>query len=431
MIDPALLRNDIDKVASNLARRGYALDADAIAALEAKRKAIQSEAEQLRAERNEKSRAIGELKKRGADDDAAAQMQAVEGIKSKIKTLEDELESVNAQSEALALDMPNLLHESVPDGKDESANSEQRKFGTPREFTFPAQTHDDLGEQLQQINFVQAVQLAMARFVVLSGGIARLHRALAQFMLNTHIAEHGYKEVYLPYLANAKTLTGTGQLPKFKEDLFRTSDEELYLIPTAEVVATNLVQERIVAGDELPMKFVCHSPCFRREAGSYGRDTRGMLRQHQFDKVELVQITAVQDSYDALESLTQNAETILQRLELPYRVVSLCSGDIGFAAAKTYDIEVWLPGQNTYREISSCSNCESFQARRMKARYRTADGKTEHLHTLNGSGVAVGRALIAVMENYQNQDGSITIPEALRPLMGGESKISAARVSLR
>lgn len=431
MIDSALLRSEPAAVAANLARRGYTLPVDALAKIEATRRRCQSEAEQLRADRNEKSRAIGELKKQKKDADAQQLMREVDGIKKRIKALEADLETAQQQYEAIALDIPNLLHASVPDGADDAANAQVRRWGDPPQWAWTAQTHDDLGEQLQLVDFALAVRLAGARFVTLRGDIARLHRALAQFMLAVHANEHGYEEVYLPYLANTKTLTGTGQLPKFKDDLFQMQDGDLHLIPTAEVVATNIVQDRIVAADELPMKFVCHSPCFRREAGSYGRDTRGMLRQHQFDKVELVIITTPGNSYDALESLTQNAETILQRLELPYRVVSLCSGDIGFAAAKTYDLEVWLPGQSAYREISSCSNCEAFQARRMRARYRAGGGKPDYLHTLNGSGVAVGRALIAVMENYQNQDGSITIPEALRPYMDGKTTIAAPAASAK
>ena len=423
MIPPHLLRSELPAVCANLARRGVRVDEAALAALEQRRKTAQAESENLRALRNEKSRAIGAAKKQG--EDAAALMREVEEIKQRMQAAEGELEEAQAQLTAMAMDLPNLLDDSVPDGKDESDNVEVRRWGEAPSFPFPAADHVALGEGLGMMDFALAAKLASARFVAMHGELARLHRALAQFMLDMHIAKHGYREVYLPFLANSATLTGTGQLPKFEEDLFRAERDELYLIPTAEVVVTNIVQNEIVNVKHLPMKYVCHTPCFRREAGSYGRDTRGMLRQHQFEKVELVHLTAPEESAAALEELTANAEAVLQALQLPHRTVALCAGDVGFAAAKTYDIEVWLPGQNTYREISSCSNCGDFQARRMAARCRRGQDKPVLLHTLNGSGIAVGRALIAVMENGQREDGSIAIPEVLRPYMAGAESIAA------
>lgn len=423
MIAPHLLRNDLAAVCANLKRRGYSLDTATISALEKRRKEVQSECEKLRAQRNEKSRTIGIAKQN--KEDASAMIAEVEAINTRLTSADSDLEEIQSEFNALLLEIPNLLHDSVPDGKDESSNVEARRWSEPPQFDFTAQDHVALGEQLQLIDFPLAVKLTSARFVAMHGQIAQLHRALGQFMLNLHISQHGYREVYLPFMANTATLTGTGQLPKFEEDLFYAERDGLYLIPTAEVVVTNIVRDSIVAAEELPLKFVCHTPCFRREAGSYGRDTRGMLRQHQFEKVELVHISAPEDSYTALEELTANAEAVLQALKLPYRTVALCSGDIGFAAAKTYDIEVWLPGQDAYREISSCSNCEDFQARRMQGRMRRSGAKPEYLHTLNGSGIAVGRALIAVMENYQQADGSIVIPEVLRPYMNGAEVIRA------
>ena len=424
MIDPHLVRNHLAVVAANLKRRGVALEEGKLTELEQQRRAVQSESERLRALRNEKSRAVGAAKQ--SNQDAADLIAEVEVLKTQLQDVEKILEELQMHIGDCMLDMPNLLHDSVPDGKDESSNVEVRRWGQPPAFDFKVKDHVALGEALGLMDFSLAAKLASARFAAMHGPLARLHRALGQFMLDFHIKEHGYAEIYLPFLANRATLTGTGQLPKFEEDLFRAERDNLYLIPTAEVVVTNVVQDSIVAAEELPMKFVCHTPCFRREAGSYGRDTRGMLRQHQFEKVELVHITAPEHSYAALEELTTNAEAVLQALKLPYRTVVLCTGDVGFAAAKTYDIEIWLPGQDAYREISSCSNCTDFQARRMRARYRQAGGKTAYVHTLNGSGVAVGRALIAVMENYQQADGSILVPEVLQPYMKGSERISAA-----
>lgn len=424
MIDPQLLRKNLPAVAANLARRGFAVDAAKIESLESARKSAQTRSEQLRAERNEQSRLIGLAKKNG--EDAAPIMARMEALKTELKASEAALDAAAAKLERMLLEMPNLIADSVPEGKDESDNAEVRRVGAPPAFDFAPKTHDELGEAMGQMDFALAAKLASARFVTMRGDLARLHRAIAQFMLDLHTREHGYTEVYMPFLANTAVCVGTGQLPKFADDLFHAADTDLYLIPTAEVVVTNIARERIIAAADLPMKFVCHTPCFRREAGSYGRDTRGMLRQHQFEKVELVHIVAPADSYPALESLTADAERVLRRLALPFRTVALCGGDIGFAAAKTYDIEVWLPGQQTYREISSCSNCESFQARRMAARVRAANGKIDYLHTLNGSGVAVGRAMIAVMENYQTADGGIRIPDALRAYMGGVEHIASS-----
>ncbi|MFZ5560379.1 MAG: serine--tRNA ligase [Pseudomonadota bacterium] len=423
MLDPKLLRSDPDLVASRLALRHMALDTAAIRALEEKRKALQSETEKLQAERNAGSRKIGQAKAKG--EDVAAAMAEMNVLGDRLKEAQARLEQLQADFEALQLTIPNLPHESVPAGKGEDDNVELRRVGTPREFAFAPKDHADLGEALGLLDFETAVKIAGSRFSLLKGPLARLQRALTQFMLDTHTNEHGYQEVYAPYLVNADSLRGTGQLPKFEEDLFRTGGEKpYYLIPTAEVPVTNIVRDEIVATEKLPLKFVCHTPCFRSEAGSYGKDTRGLIRQHQFEKVELVQIVKPEDSYRVLEELTGHAEKILQKLGLPYRVIVLCGGDMGFSAAKTYDIEVWLPGQGKYREISSCSNFEAFQARRLQARFRNEQGKPELVHTLNGSGLAVGRTLVAILENYQNADGSVTVPEALRAYMGGLEKIS-------
>ena len=424
MIDAHLLFAEMGAVVSNLAQRGYAFDERRLLTLEAERKAEQGELEALRAERNRMSKEIGAIKRDGGE--TAERVAEVEAINARVRVLEASLPEINRQLREMFLDMPNLLHESVPRGVGEGDNLEVRRWGTPPVFDFAVRDHVSLGEGLGGLDFSLAARLAGARFVVMRDDLARMHRALAQFMLDLHVREHGYREVYMPFLANAGTLMGTGQLPKFEEDLFATRDDGFYLIPTAEVVSTNVVADSIVAKEALPLFLVCHTPCFRREAGSYGKDTRGMLRQHQFEKVELVHVTVPDESYASLERMLGHAEAVLQALGLPYRVVSLCSGDIGFAAAKTYDIEVWLPGQEAYREISSCSNCEDFQARRMRARYRREDGKTGFLHTLNGSGVAVGRALIAVMENYQEADGGIVVPDRLRPYMGGLEKILPA-----
>jgi seryl-tRNA synthetase len=413
VLDPKLLRTDAEHVAANLARRGFVLDVAPLQALEEERKRVQTEAERLRGERNAHARLVGKAKASGQD--IAPLIEESEALGGALDEQERRLAELQSRLDQLQLGLPNLLHESVPQGRDESANVEVRRWGEPRSFDFKPLDHVALGEKQQQMDFEAAGRISAARFVVLSGHLARLHRALAQFMLDLHTREHGYREVNVPVLVNPQALTGTGQLPKFEQDLFAIRGESgLYLIPTAEVPLTNLVRNRIIEADELPLRFVAHSPCFRSEAGSYGKDTRGMIRQHQFEKVELVQIVKPRDSYAALEELTAHAEKVLQLLALPYRVVSLCAGDVGFASAKTYDLEVWLPGQNRYREISSCSNCESFQARRMQARWRNPEtGKPEPVHTLNGSGVAVGRALIAVMENYQRADGTLDIPQVL------------------
>lgn len=423
MLDPKLLRNDLEFVAARLALRHVALDTAAIVALEERRKTLQTETERLQAERNAGSKRIGEAKKKG--EDVSAVMAEMTAIGDQLKANQSALEMVQAEFEALQLTIPNLPHESVPAGKGEEDNVELRRVGTIRDFDFTPRDHADLGEALGLLDFETAVKIAGSRFSVLKGPLARLQRALTQFMLDTHTQAHGYDEVYVPYLVNADSLRGTGQLPKFEEDLFKTGGEKpYYLIPTAEVPVTNIVRDEIVPTEKLPLKFVAHTPCFRSEAGSYGKDTRGLIRQHQFEKVELVQIVKPEDSHRMLEELTGHAEKILQLLGLPYRVIVLCGGDMGFSAAKTYDIEVWLPGQGKYREISSCSNFEAFQARRLQARYRNEAGKPELVHTLNGSGLAVGRTLVAVLENYQNADGSISIPEVLRPYMGGIEKIS-------
>ncbi len=425
MLDIQGLRNNIDAVAEQLAARGFTLDRAAFQTLEAERKTLQTRTQDLQASRNSLSKEIGMRKAKG--EDASAVLAQVAALKDELDANEARLGELLKAFDAFLAQIPNLPQASVPLGKSEADNVERKRWGTPRTYDFAVKDHVDLGEALGQLDFATAAKIAGARFSLLKGPLARLHRALAQFMLDTHTEEHGYTEVYAPYLVNAASLTGTGQLPKFEEDLFkllRADAEPLYLIPTAEVPVTNIVRDEILALDTLPLKFVCHTPCFRSEAGSYGKDTRGMIRQHQFDKVELVQIVTPEQSNEAHEALTRHAEVILEKLELPYRRVTLCTGDMGFSAAKTYDLEVWLPAQNTYREISSCSNFEAFQARRMQARYRNEKNKTELVHTINGSGLAVGRTLVAIMENGQNADGSVTIPTALRPYLGGLEKIS-------
>jgi seryl-tRNA synthetase len=427
MLDIQLLRKDAALVAERLAARGFAFDAARFDALEAERKTIQTRTQDAQNRRNTLSKQIGMLKGKG--EDTTAVMAEVAGLGDELKQMETRLTALQTEINDFLMGVPNLPHESVAAGLDETANVEVSRWGTPRIFDFAVRDHVDLGEALGQLDFAAAVKITGSRFSVMKGSLARLHRALAQFMLDLHTSEHGYTEVYVPYLVNADSLRGTGNLPKFEEDLFqvpRPDADKLYLIPTAEVPVTNLLRDEVVAAEVLPLKFVAHTPCFRSEAGSYGRDTRGMIRQHQFDKVELVQMVRPEDSYAALEVLTANAETILQKLGLPYRKMALCSGDMGFSAAKTYDLEVWLPAQNTYREISSCSNFEAFQSRRMQARFKVGQGKPELLHTLNGSGLAVGRTLVAILENYQNADGSVTVPEALRPWMGGLERLTAA-----
>ena len=423
MLDPRLLRADLDGVRANLARRGFVLDAAAFQSLEDRRKTVQFRVEELRGERNARSREIGKLK--AAGEDAAPLMEAVKALGEEQADLEAQLATLQGVLEDLQLGLPNLLQDSVPEGRDEEANVELRRWGNPRAFDFTPRDHVDLGAGSGLLDFDVAGKIAGARFAVLRGPLARLHRALIQFMLDLHVGEHGYTEVYVPYLVNRESLRGTGQLPKFAADLFAVGGEsDLLLIPTAEVPVTNLVRDRILDAGALPVRYVAHTPCFRSEAGSYGKDTRGMLRQHQFEKVELVHIVRPEDSKAALETFTGHAEAVLQQLGLPYRVMALCAGDVGFASSKTYDLEVWLPGQDRFREISSCSNCTDFQARRMAARWRNpVTGKPELVHTLNGSGVAAGRALIAVVENYQNADGSITVPAVLQPYMGGVERL--------
>jgi seryl-tRNA synthetase len=423
VLDPKLLRSDPAAVAANLARRGFQLDVRAYSALDERRKAAQLESDRVRAERNANAKAVGMAKGKG--EDAGALLKRAEELSGQLAASDGAIASLQAELDAWALGLPNLLNESVPEGRDESANQELRRWGEPRKFDFTPKDHVELGEALGGLDFEAAAKISGARFSVMKGGVARLHRALAQFMLDLHTREHGYTEVYVPYLVLGAALQGTGQLPKFEQDLFRVRGEQgFFLIPTAEVPVTNLVRDTIVDATKLPLKFVAHTPCFRSEAGAAGKDTRGLIRQHQFEKVELVHIARPADSYAALEELTRNAEKVLQKLELPYRVVALCAGDVGFGSAKTYDLEVWLPGQDKYREISSCSNCEAFQARRMQARWRNPDtGKPEPVHTLNGSGVAVGRALVAVLENYQNADGSVTVPTVLRPYLGGTATV--------
>jgi len=423
MLDSKQLRTDTENVARNLARRGFVLDLAAFRSLEERRKQVQIEADRLRSERNANAKAVGVAK--GKSEDASVLLKRGEELTQQLTSAETALNAVQAESDAWLMGLPNLLHDSVPEGRDESANVEVRRHGTPRSFEFTPLDHVDVGAKLGGLDFEAAGRISGSRFAVLRGGIARLHRALAQFMLDLHTGDHGYQEIYAPYIVSGDALTGTGNLPKFEQDLFALKGERaLYLIPTAEVPVTNLVREQIVTPEQLPMRYVAHTPCFRSEAGAAGKDTRGMIRQHQFDKVELVHMVKPADSYAALEQLTAHAEEVLKRLELPYRVLALCAGDIGFGSSKTYDLEVWLPGQGKYREISSCSNCEAFQARRMQARWRNPEtGKPEPLHTLNGSGVAVGRAMVAVLENYQNADGSVTVPVALRPYMGGIERL--------
>ena len=422
MLDPTLIRRDLDATATALAARGAIVDKDALSALEARRKAVQVHTQALQQQRTQRSKAIGQAKAAGHD---------IEPLRAEVATLGDEVKAseqtladIQSELEQILAGLPNLPHEDVPVGVSEDDNVEVRRWGTSPSFDFEPRDHVDIGALRGEMDFELAAKLARSRFMSLRGGLARLHRALIQFMIDLHTQEHGYEEIYVPYLVNAETLRGTGQLPKFAEDLFYVADEELYLIPTAEVPVTNVGRDRIFGADEMPQAFACHSPCFRSEAGSYGRDTRGMFRQHQFEKVELVHIVPPAESFDTLERLTSHAEAVLQRLELPYRVIVLCTGDMGFSATKTYDIEVWIPGQDKYREISSCSNCGDFQARRMSARWRNPQtNKPELVHTLNGSGVAVGRAMIAVMEHYQEADGRIRTPAALRPYLGGDEHI--------
>ena len=423
MIDPKLLRNDLEGVARALKRRGFVLDTAAYAKLEDGRKNLQTSMEQLRNERNARSKEIGMAKAKGQD--TVPLMAQVGDLGAKLKAAEEDFAKVEAELEAIQLGLPNLLHDSVPEGLDENSNKEIRRWGDTKKFSFKPKDHVDLGEARGLLDAETAAKLTGARFTVLHGPLARLHRALIQFMLDLHTSEHGYQEVYVPYMVNAASMRGTGQLPKFEQDLFAVQGEHhYYLIPTAEVPVTNQARDAILEANTLPRRYTAHTPCFRAEAGAAGKDTRGMIRQHQFEKVELVQMVKPQDSFQALEELTGHAEKVLQNLGLPYRVVALCGGDIGFAAAKTYDLEVWLPSQDRYREISSCSNCTDFQARRMQARWRNPEtGKPELLHTLNGSGVAVGRALIAIMENCQDEQGKIHVPKALHSYMGGISVI--------
>ncbi|MBI4989184.1 MAG: serine--tRNA ligase [Rhodocyclales bacterium] len=424
MLDIQLLRSNPAQVAERLATRGASLDVAAFQALEDERKGLQVRTQDLQARRNALSKQIGQLKAKG--EDTAAAMQEVAGLGDELKRNEEALADLLNRINAFVSVIPNLPHESVPVGQSEADNVEVSRWGTARAFAFAVKDHVDLGEALGGIDFDAATKISGARFTLMKGAVARLHRALAQFMLDTHTQEHGYTEVYAPYLVNGNSLFGTGQLPKFHEDLFHIKDDGYFLIPTAEVPVTNIVRDEIVDLAQMPLKFVCHTPCFRREAGSYGKDTRGMIRQHQFDKVELVRIETPEHSWAALEELTRHAEIILEKLELPYRRVALCTGDMGFSAAKTYDLEVWLPAQNTYREISSCSHFDAFQARRMQARFRNEKSKPELAHTLNGSGLAVGRTLVAVLENYQRADGSIDVPVALRPYMAGLELIEKA-----
>jgi seryl-tRNA synthetase len=429
MLDIQLLRNDLAGVAVRLQQRGYVLDRDKFERVEAERKAIQTRTQALQARRNALSKDIGAAKGRG--EDAPELMAEVRKLGDELTALERELADIQAGLRDWLLGMPNLPHPSVPVGRSEADNVELRRWGSPRAFAFTPRDHVEVGAAVGGLEFEASAKLAGARFYTLRGAVARLHRALSQLMLDLHTTQHGYAECYVPYLVNRETMTGTGQLPKFEDDLFRVvkggagDDAPLYLIPTAEVALTNLVRDEILPADRLPLKLTAHTPCFRSEAGSYGKDTRGMFRVHQFDKVEMVQIVHPDQSYPALEEMTGHAERVLQLLELPYRVMALCTGDISFAAAKTYDLEVWLPGQQAYREISSCSNCEAFQARRMQARFRNAQGKPELVHTLNGSGLAVGRTLVAVLENYQRADGGIDVPGALRPYLGGLTAIAA------
>jgi seryl-tRNA synthetase len=458
MLDPQLLRSDIDAVAQRLAARSFVLDVATFQSDEHKRKSVQIRTQELQAERNKLAKEVGRLRGAGKGDQSPEVVELTQkskAINNELSGLEKSLETIQATQQDFLLGVPNVPHESVPAGKSSEDNAELRRIGTPRKFDFAPKDHVDIGAGMKLLDFDVAAKISGARFTLMKGPLARLHRAIAQFMLDVHTEEHGYTEIYAPYIVNAESMRGTGQLPKFEQDLFRVPrtksemnedaadrapkeaihqrgsfsahEENWYLIPTAEVPVTNIVRDEIVPLESLPLKFVCHSPCFRSEAGSYGKDTRGMIRNHQFDKVELVQIGHPQESYEILESLTAHAEEILKRLELPYRVVALCTGDLGFAAAKTYDIEVWLPGQNAYREISSCSNFEAFQARRMRARFRNEKGKPELVHTLNGSGLAVGRTLIAIMENYQRADGAVDIPAVLQPYLGELKAIEPGR----
>jgi seryl-tRNA synthetase len=418
MLDPQILRNDIEQVAKALTKRGFALDIAAIETLEEKRKVIQVKTQELQQQRNTRSKDIGKAK--AQDEDIQPLLDEVASLGDDLKNSENELNKIQNDLNEIVMGIPNIPHVSVPEGQSEEDNEEVRRWGEPKVFDFTVKDHVDLGESTALLDFEAGARITGARFSVMQGAIACLHRALVQFMLDIHTREHAYTELNVPFLVNADSLRGTGQLPKFGEDLFHIEEYDLYLIPTAEVPVTNLARDQILSAETMPRKYVCHTPCFRSEAGSYGKDTRGMIRQHQFEKVELVQMVKAEDSYDALEELTGHAEKILQLLDLPYRVVTLCGGDIGFSSAKTYDIEVWLPGQEKYREISSCSNFEDFQARRMKARWRNPDtGKPELVHTVNGSGLAVGRTLVAVLENYQDSEGRITVPEVLRPYMSG------------
>ena len=427
MLDQKLFRQNIEETALQLARRGYQLDTAAILALEEERKVLQEKTQALQAERNSKSKSIGKAK--AAGEDIQPLLKEVDGLGDTLKQFEQSLSELQHKLSSILLEVPNIPHESVPDGKDENDNQEVRRWGEPKQYDFDVLDHVAVGEKLGALSFETAVKISGSRFMTLSGDLARMHRALIQFMLNTHSDVHGYNETYVPYLVNADSLRGTGQLPKFEEDLFviqkhEETGQQLYLIPTAEVPVTNIVRDTIQSSEDLPLKFVAHTPCFRSEAGSYGRDTRGMIRQHQFEKVELVQVVRPEESHKVLEELTSHAEAILQALKLPYRVMNLCAGDIGFSSCKTYDLEVWLPGQEKYREISSCSNFEDFQARRMKARWRNPEsGKPELLHTINGSGLAVGRTLVAILENYQTADGKVEVPEVLQPYMGGKAVI--------
>ncbi len=422
MLDPHLIRNQLDDVVAALKKRGMTLDTEVVQQLEAERKEVQVKTQELQNLRNTRSKEIGKVKGQGGDIEPL--LKEVASLGDELNTHETKLAEIQEKLQGFLLGIPNIPHPSVPEGNTEDDNEEMRRWGEPADLGFEPKDHVDLGKSSGLIDFEAGSRIAGSRFAVFSGALATLHRALIQLMLDTHTREHGYREINVPYLVNATSLTGTGQLPKFEEDLFHIGEHGYYLIPTAEVPVTNMAQDQIIDAEDMPMKYVCHSPCFRSEAGSYGKDTRGMIRQHQFEKVELVQLVRPETSYDALEELTAHAEAILKKLELPYRVVTLCGGDLGFSAAKTYDIEVWLPGQKRYREISSCSNFEDFQARRMMARWRNAaTGKPELLHTLNGSGLAVGRTMIAVMENYQNEDGSITVPSALKSYMNGIDRI--------
>ncbi len=431
MIDIQLLRQNLTKVAEKLSNRGYKLDIDNFQSLEQQRKQLQMRTEELQAQRNQFSKQIGALKSQGKHDEANLIMANVAKIKTQLEETDHQYQLIQTQINDLLLTIPNLPHNDVPIGKDENDNVEIRRIGTPKQFDFEIKDHVDLGEPLG-LDFKTASELSGARFTVMRGQIARLHRALAQFMLDIHTQQHGYIEHYTPYIVNPEILLGTGQLPKFAEDMYKIdcggeeNKQEQYLISTAEITLTNTVRERVLNKDELPKKLTAHTPCFRSEAGSYGKDTRGLIRQHQFDKVEMVQIQRPENSYAALEEMVGHAEKILQLLELPYRVIVLCTGDMGFGAAKTYDLEVWVPAQNTYREISSCSNCEDFQARRMQARFKDEEGKNQFVHTLNGSGLAVGRTLVAILENHQNADGTINIPAALQPYLGGQSILKNA-----